>query len=231
MPWRRFQFRDQVVFVRVLDTGKPIVRRGLVEMRYKLGASKSYRSGRDNIEEIEGDSELISDAEFGGSAKPAAGNAHVRETPKNPPDEHTIVIYTDGACSGNPGPAGLGVLIQRPDKITEIAEFLGSATNNYAELMAILRGLENLSEDERKGRIHLYTDSSWCLGALIGGWKIKANVKVVEQIKELLPQFEQLELLKIKGHAGHPGNEMADELAVMAVRREDSRTRERPRRK
>jgi ribonuclease HI len=225
MPWRSCEFKGQEVYVRVLPTGKPIVRRGLVEVRYKLGATKSYRTLRENIELLSED--LIDDSEMGGSAGTA--QQALRETPRQAQNAQTIVIHTDGACSGNPGPAGIGVLIERPEEETEISEFIGSGTNNIAELTAILRALEQLRDDERDAPIHLYTDSGWSLGVLIGGWKAKVNLELIDQIKVHMERFSSLELLKVRGHAGHDENERADELATMAVRRESSMKRDRPR--
>ena len=132
MPWKRFQFKDQVVFARVLADGKPIVRNGLVEIRYRLGATKSYRGSRDTLIEIEGEG-LVEDAEMGGTTATAAAATAIRETPTKPADGETIVIYTDGACSGNPGPAGIGVFMKHPTREIELAEYIGSATNNIAE--------------------------------------------------------------------------------------------------
>ena len=231
MPWKKYEFKGEEVYVRVLATGKPIVHRGRVELRYRLGASKSYRAAPENIEAVEGD--IVSDEEMGGSsARAAQSKGAVREQPKKPADENTIVIYTDGACSGNPGPAGVGVYILRPQSTLEMSEYIGEATNNIAELTAILRGLENITEAEQGGDIHLYTDSAWCLGALVGGWKIKANLSLVNEIKEQMTRMPNLEMLKIKGHAGHPGNEEADSLATRAARRESSsEPRERTRRR
>lgn len=224
MPWKPFEFKGQKVFVRVLETGKPIVRRGLVELRYKLGATKSYRTQRENLTETEDG--IIPDSEMGG--REAASAKALKETPSKPADEQTVVIYTDGACSGNPGPAGVGVFMKGPRGVLELGEYLGSGTNNIAELTAILRGLEELTDDERKGAVHLYTDSAWSLGVLIGGWKAKTNLKLIEQIKAQMESCAQLELLKVRGHAGDPGNEEADHLATTAVRRESSLRRERP---
>ncbi|TPV94593.1 MAG: ribonuclease HI [Myxococcales bacterium FL481] len=230
MPWRRYHFKDQEVFVRVLESGKPIVRRNLIELRYRLGATKSYRTSPDNVEAI--DDEVLPDSEMGTTAGTAASTAALREAPQAPVTADTIVIYTDGACSGNPGPAGVGVYLQRPDKVIEIGEFIGSGTNNIAELTAILRALEVLDPDADAGAsIHLYTDSAWSLGVLIGGWKAKANLELIAAIKDKMAAFSQLELLKVKGHAGVEGNEEADNLATMALRREDSLRRERPRRR
>lgn len=221
MPWKKYEFKGEEVYVRVLPAGKPIVHRGRVEVRYRLGASKSYRAAPDNIVDVGGD--IVSDEEMGGSsARAATSKAALRETPKTPADENTIVIYTDGACSGNPGPAGIGVFMQRPDTTLEISEYIGSGTNNIAELTAILRGLEQITEAEQETSIHLYTDSGWSLGVLIGGWKAKTNLELIAAIKEQMQRLPNLELLKIKGHAGHPGNEEADRLATQSARRESS---------
>lgn len=233
MAWKRFVFKDQTVFVRVLATGKPIVHRGRIEMRYRLGATKSYRATPDNLVEVPGDNEIIPDEAFsgGGTATPAAPSSPqaVREEPTRPPTESTIIIHTDGACSGNPGPAGIGVLIERGEEVVEHSEFIGEGTNNVAELTAILRALEMLREDEREAHVVLYTDSGWSLGVLVGGWKAKANLALIGKIKEKMALFPHLELLKVRGHAGQDGNEEADYLATMAVRREDTTTRTRRR--
>lgn len=219
MPWKTYDFKGQTVYVRVLPTGKPIVHRGRVEVRYKLGATKSYRGSPESLTDIDG--EIVDDEAMGGS-KSAGAKKGPRQTPLTPPGPDAIIIYTDGACSGNPGPAGIGVVIQRPEQILEIGEFLGSGTNNIAELTAILRGLESLTDEEADRQVHLYTDSAWSLGVLVGGWNAKTNLELIGQIQEQAKRFPKLELLKVKGHAGIEGNEEADRLATMAVRREES---------
>ena len=230
MAWKQFQFKDQTVFVRVLATGKPIVHRGRVEMRYRLGATKSYRAAPDNL--IETDGEILPDEDFGGAPVPAVSSQAVREDPVKAAGPATIVIHTDGACSGNPGPAGIGVFIERPDgELIEHSEFIGEGTNNIAELTAILRALEMLKPEEKAAHVLLYTDSAWSLGVLVGGWKAKANLELITAIKERMVDMPDVELLKVRGHAGNSGNEEADALATMAVRRESSTTRTRRRSK
>lgn len=231
MAWKRFTFKDQTVFVRVLATGKPIVHRGRIEMRYRQGATKSYRATPDNLIELPDDQEIIPDDAFSGTPAPVATAQVVREEPTNPPTDATIIIHTDGACSGNPGPAGIGILLERGDEAVEHSEFIGEGTNNVAELTAILRALELLRPEDKEAHVLLYTDSGWSLGVLVGGWKAKANLELIGQIKERLALHPGVELLKVRGHAGQSGNEEADELATMAVRREDSRTRTRKRSK
>ena len=219
MPWKQFEFRGDPVWVRVLEGGKPIVRREMCEFRYKLGARKSYKTQRENLDEMDGD--VIEDAQMGGGPQTTRAD-HLRESPSSVADENTIVVYTDGACSGNPGPAGAGVHMVHPKYKLEVSEFMGLATNNAAELRAIMIALEALDEDDKERTTHLYTDSAWALGVLVGGWKAKTNLEAIKKIKALLEAFPKVELLKVKGHAGIPGNEEADYLATRATRREES---------
>src|SRR5690606_13080250 len=179
--------------------------------------------------EIPDDTEIISDDAFSGTSTPAPTVQVAREEPSRAPTDATIIIHTDGACSGNPGPAGIGVLIERGEEAIEHSEFIGEGTNNVAELTAILRALEMLRPEDKDAHVLLYTDSGWSLGVLVGGWKAKVNLELIGQIKEKLAAHPGVELLKVRGHAGQPGNEEADALATMAVRREDSRTRTRRR--
>ncbi|ACN16306.1 RnhA2 [Desulforapulum autotrophicum HRM2] len=125
-----------------------------------------------------------------------------------------IFIYTDGACSGNPGPAGSGVVVIQNDIIVhEISESLGPATNNIAELTAIKLGIEFV-KDHHETPVTLYTDSRYAIGILTMNWKAKANVELVESIRKLMKPFKRLKVVHVKGHSGHPGNERADLLAV-----------------
>lgn len=223
MPWKKYEFKGQTVYVRVLATGKPIVHRGRVELRYKLGARKSYKAAPENLTVIEGENEIIDDVEMsGGTNQATMASDALREEPSSPADAETIVIYTDGACSGNPGPAGIGVVVSRPEQTIEVSEYLGSGTNNIAELAAILKALKLLRAEDVERHIHLYTDSGWSLGVLVGGWKAKANLELLEEIRSEMEKFPKLELLKVRGHAGHDGNEEADRLATQATRREAS---------
>jgi ribonuclease HI len=125
-----------------------------------------------------------------------------------------IFIYTDGACSGNPGPAGSGVVVIQDDTIVhEISKPLGLATNNIAELTAIKLGIEFV-KDFHDTPVTLYTDSRYAIGILTMNWKAKANVELVASIRTLMEPFKRLKIVHVKGHSGHPGNERADLLAV-----------------
>ena len=140
---------------------------------------------------------------------------------------HNLIAYTDGACSGNPGPGGWGVVLQARSglKVTKQRELNGGAaetTNNRMELTAAIQALEALT---RKSRIRIVTDSvyvkdgvtKWILGWKKNGWLTSAKkpVKNEDLWKKLDVAQESHEVSWewIKGHAGHPENELADELA------------------
>ncbi|MBQ3116826.1 MAG: ribonuclease HI [Alphaproteobacteria bacterium] len=133
-----------------------------------------------------------------------------------------IELYTDGACSGNPGNGGWGYLLKYRDVQKENYGGLPQTTNNQMELTAVIEGLKALKEP---CHIDLYTDSKyvlegatkWLVGWKEKGWK-KADKKMVlnqelwQELDSLLSQH-QIEWHWVKGHAGHPENERVDKLA------------------
>lgn len=127
-----------------------------------------------------------------------------------------IHIYADGACSGNPGPAGIGVLLIYRSYKKEISEYIGHGTNNIAELTAIKRALETIKKSKRNIPIKLYLDSNYVIGLFTKNWKAKKNIELIESIKKLLKEFENIEFIKVKGHSSNKGNNRADRLAVYA---------------
>ena len=129
--------------------------------------------------------------------------------------EHAIQLWTDGACSGNPGPAGLGVSREYRGEFIELSEYLGEGTNNIAELTAILRGLALV--DDPAAPVDVMTDSEYCIGLLGKGWKAKKNQELVAELRRAIAHFTDLRLIKVPGHAGVEGNERADELAREAI--------------
>jgi ribonuclease HI len=218
--------------VRVDASGEPVAEGdGRVDIVYKPGG-KIYRAGARNLG-ADPDPKTIpdSDAEGGERApekkedKGANGTGKSGKSGKSsssgkssgpaaPLPSDAIIVYTDGACTGNPGPAGLGVVIIDGTERRELSEYLGVGTNNIAELMAIVRALEE-TPPERTVVIH--ADSSYALGLLGKNWKAKANQEIVERMRKLAKPFKDLRLVKVAGHAGVPENERADELARMAV--------------
>ena len=133
-----------------------------------------------------------------------------------------VTIYTDGACSGNPGPGGWGALLQFGEHERELKGGEGNTTNNRMELTAAIAALETL---KRTCKIHLHTDStylrdgmtSWIHNWKRNGWRTTAkkpvkNVDLWLRLDEAI-QSHDIEWHWIKGHAGDPGNEAADALA------------------
>ena len=130
------------------------------------------------------------------------------------------MVWTDGACSGNPGPMGIGIVITEGTWRQEAGEYLGIGTNNIAELVAIERGLQlaapRIESVTRRVRVH--SDSSYAIGLLDKGWKAKANQEVVARIRKVLAAFPAaVTFVKVAGHAGVAENERCDELARRAV--------------
>lgn len=141
-----------------------------------------------------------------------------------------VVLFTDGACRGNPGPGGWACILRHPHTGAE-KELSGGnpqTTNNQMELTAVISGLEALT---RRSRVEVVTDSAyvakgaseWMPGWKRNGWKRREkgrlkdvkNVELWQKMDELLARHE-VRFTVVKGHAGHPENERCDELAVLA---------------
>lgn len=142
-------------------------------------------------------------------------------------DRPSVELYTDGACSGNPGPGGWAYILRHRASDSEREDSGGEArtTNNRMELMAVIRGLSALS---RPSRVDVYSDSQYVLNGLqswMDGWKKKGwvtaskapvkNRDLWERLDELRGEHE-LSYHWIRGHSEHPENERADALAVAA---------------
>ena len=138
----------------------------------------------------------------------------------------TIKIYTDGACSGNPGKGGWGALIQEHNNETKINGSEQNTTNNRMELTAVIKALELF---EKSVEIEIYTDSKYVMQGItewIKNWKNnqwKTSQKKDVKNKDLwvlLDQASEKHIIKwnwVKGHSGDYGNETADKLATQAV--------------
>jgi ribonuclease HI len=220
MPWRAAILRGSKVLVRCEQDGALRVEGGRVEVRYKPRDGKAYRAAPGNLQ-LEAAPEVLPDehcAEAGPvESRPAADKPRTGFTPVTKAD---VIAYTDGACSGNPGPAGLGVVLLVRGVRRELSEYLGTATNNIAELTAILRVLEAVDPSEQGVVVH--TDSQYAIGVLQKGWKAKANVELIATTKQRLRLFTGLSFVYVRGHAGIPLNERADQLAREAVSSRES---------
>ena len=154
-------------------------------------------------------------------------------------DKSKVNIYTDGACSGNPGVGGYGTILVHIDSEgnkheKELSEGYKLTTNNQMELLAVITGLEAL---KKPCDVTIYSDSKyvvdafnnkWIDGWITKGWKTagKSPVKNVELWQRLLKAKEphDVEFIWVKGHAGHEYNERCDALAVSASKKENLKT-------
>ena len=143
----------------------------------------------------------------------------------------TVTIYTDGACSGNPGPGGWGAILEYRGREKELSGGEAQTTNNRMELTAVIRALEQLKEP---CRVELWSDSKYVIDALTLGWargwqargwikpdkKPALNPDLWDALLTLLEQHE-VRFQWIRGHDGHPENERCDKLATAAADGED----------
>lgn len=135
-----------------------------------------------------------------------------------------VEIFTDGACSGNPGPGGWGTILRCNGVEKELCGGEKETTNNRMELLAVINGLEALN---RKCKVKIYSDSSYVVNGITKGWaegwkannwrksdkKPALNPDLWDKLLYLLSQHEY-EFVWIKGHDGHPENERCDKMAV-----------------
>jgi ribonuclease HI len=127
-----------------------------------------------------------------------------------------VLAFTDGACSGNPGPAGIGVVLVCGEHRKELSEYIGEATSNIAELTAVIRALGAFADRAR--HVILHSDSEYTIGVLTKGWKVKANKELIHRARELATSFSNLHFRWVPAHAGIAENERCDQLARSAVR-------------
>jgi ribonuclease HI len=253
--WERMRFRDQFVWVRVDETGRPVLDAdGRAEMKYRETDDRSYRPGPSTLRKVDGPPTRVPDdgrpttpaeprgartggaaagkggGSTGGAGKAAPSRRSAGALPggraKAPAalenDGDAIHVWTDGACTGNPGPMGIGVVVLGPGGTRrELGEYLGQGTNNIAELTAIGRGLDLAAElfPGLPRPVRIYSDSSYAIGLLSQGWKAKANQELVAKLRAQVADVPDIRFVKVAGHAGIPENERCDELGREAISR------------
>jgi ribonuclease HI len=245
MPWARRRYRGNKVWIETDDHEEPVLdARGLARMRYKPEDDRTYTVRPQEIHPVgmpDGTPADPAAAAVAARPRPAA-SARTRRT-KAPakasaaataPDEpaaegddvlalagREIHVWTDGAASGNPGPAGAGYVLLFREHRKEASIWLGDTTNNVAELTAVLEALRSLKRHDVPVRVH--SDSTYVIGVVTGAMRAKANRELVEEIREAVQAFANLRFVKVDAHAGVEWNERADELAREAVRARRSR--------
>lgn len=222
MPWIRKQLRGVRVWARCNTQGELLTTpQGRVDICYQP-QGPLYQAAARNLTPLP-DSSLVPDEEV--QPTPilpthisASKNALVAPSPV--PTAALLLkepyqVYTDGACTGNPGPMGIGVVVLTPTgERQEWSEYLGMGTNNIAELTAIARGLSLVPSSEPAT---VYTDSSYALGVLTQGWKARANQTLIAEMRTQIQKHPNLQWVKVAGHAGIVENERCDLLARNAI--------------
>ncbi len=205
--WGRFFFKGSKVWVKVDEMGRPqSADERQVEIYYRREDPKGYLASLSRLMPLD------------------APQAVEEGIP-----EGSILAYTDGACHGNPGPAGIGVSLRSGKHHKELSEYLGIATNNIAELTAVLRALQSLKRPVTRP-VWILTDSTYVIGVLTGAMKAKTNRDLVREIGRVIASLPEVRFRKVPAHVGIPGNERADRLAQEAIEKqvEPAGVRERP---
>ena len=212
------RFKKNKVWMATDSCGRPIQEKDKFLIKYQLEQNHEYWVNPANVTPLDDRTaeQPVQDP------RPADDKPTSTMPPSNDsPDKDAVHIYTDGASSGNPGPSGIGIVMEYKGQEREISKFIGHTTNNVAELEAIRTGLLELKK--RNLPVVIYTDSSYAHGVLSLGWKTRKNRELVDAIRKRLGTLKEVKLVKVRGHAGHRQNERADQLARTAVTSSDKR--------
>jgi len=211
--WQRMQFKGNKVWLALDDGQRPLQQNGKVLIKYQIDQPHEYWVHPSKVIPLKEDATATAQ-----KFAPATTQDTEAAAPAITPEACTdaICIFTDGACSGNPGPAGIGAVLRYKGNYKEVSRHLGIATNNIAELEAIKIALGMVKN--RDLPVIVFTDSSYALGVLTQGWKARENQALIAQLKDLAATFRNLKFIKVRGHAGHPDNERADRLAVQSLK-------------
>lgn len=215
--WIRMSFKGNKVWAQTDSSGNLNVKDKKVLIKYNLAQDYEYRV---NYEKLRPEKEAVPSKKKFDKKKGVKKKSQKSPSPETGPDDENkrcIRIYTDGASSGNPGPAGIGIVYIHGENRKEISKFIGSTTNNVAELTAVKTALEGLKRKDLPVRI--YSDSSYSIGLLTKGWKPQTNKGLVNETSALIKSFSDIKFIKVKGHAGIKGNEDADSLATLAIKK------------
>ena len=244
--WVRCRFKAGKVWAEADEKGRPIERVGKVIFAYKKGYKRTYSTSADRLSVIEGGQHEQGAEAVAPSANPGGGAASRRPTKSTAgkagagkgkgkdeeffggtsaeaSDPQAIHLWSDGACSGNPGPAGAGTVLLYGDHRREISTFLGEGTNNVAELWAVLQGLEALRQPVSR-TLAVHTDSKYVIGVLARGWKGKANADLIARIRGRLAGLPRVIWHWVRGHEGVELNERCDLLARQAIESRSSKS-------
>jgi ribonuclease HI len=222
LSWKRMRFKKNKVWLAIHPDGKPMLKDGKVLIKYQPDQDYEYWVNPKGVKPLDApatETESRPKRKTGQKLPLRANRQKAMSSMalKAPPQDEAICIFTDGASSGNPGPAGIGFVLRYGKYQKEVSRFIGRATNNIAELTAIQAALSCLKDRELPVRI--FTDSSYAYGVLTLGWKPKKNQDLVKSIKNTISKFKDIAFIKVKGHGGNTDNERADFLATSAIKK------------
>ena len=225
--WLPVRFRGQQIFAECDAGGVFTIRGGRVAIVYSLGAGKAYSTFADRLERIAGAAVQpgVAPPEAPGRASPSKASARSKGKSNDEilggsqadlDDVSNIHLWSDGACSGNPGPAGAGTVLLIDGATRELSTWLGQGTNNIAELVGVQQGIRALEQPVRR-TVVVHTDSQYSIGVLGRAWKAKANQALIAQIRADLRPLPRVVWHWVRGHEGVELNERCDELARRAI--------------
>ena len=237
MAWMKVQFKEKEAWAELGPDGQLLLVKSRVNLRYSEAAgAKIYSGSPTNVGRafgapvelppgVSADSAPAPAARGSGfgsagsrtAAQAAAALASAKEQVAALAGTH--MAFTDGACRGNPGPAGAGAVLKLSDgRVIEGSRSCGVATNNVGELTAISLAVDLLTQAGVPGaeKVVVFTDSQYAAGVLTKGWKAKANQELIGSVKAQLKKYPKAELRWVAGHVGVPENERADALANAA---------------
>jgi ribonuclease HI len=197
--WKRMLFKGGKVYAQVSQDGTLLEKDGVVKIKYQLQQENEYSARASAIQEIteNGLKKLKNQRKQSGKKttikKPSPASEKIF-------DDNTIFVFTDGACIGNPGPAGIGIFFQYRDHKKEISRFIGAGTNNTAELIAIKVALQEIKDPTLP--VALFTDSSYCYGVLTSSFKAKKIGTSWRRLKKRCAAFRCLNYSKSKATKG-----------------------------
>jgi ribonuclease HI len=229
--WLPVRFKGQQIFAECDAGGELSLQGGRVSIVYKLGASKAYSTFPDRLERIAGATAQAGAAaaaapgRSGGAAKKKKGKKDdeiLGGTQADLDNPDHIHLWSDGACSGNPGPAGAGTVVLVDGTTREMSTWLGQGTNNIAELVGIQQGVRQLEQPVER-TVVVHTDSQYCIGVLGRKWKAKANQALIAEIRQELAPLPRIVWHWVRGHVGVELNERCDELARRGISDRESR--------
>jgi ribonuclease HI len=221
--WKRMRFKKNKVWASVDPEGNLIVNNNKVVIKYQINQDYEYEVLASNLKPLDTNDRAAVTAAPASIPERKSTGTPAKKSPRKSDagtdeemsSDNAVCIFTDGASSGNPGPSGIGVFLKYKNHEKSISRYIGDSTNNIAELEAIRVGLSEVKKKDLPVRV--FTDSSYAFGLLTLNWKAQKNRKLVGTIRKLMADFSDLTIVKVKGHSGIHGNELADRLAVKAI--------------